>query len=175
LANSHQVRFERVVLDSSVLLSGRWRYFLAGADLGFYQGLWSSWIVSEITRKRTEWIAKRATSDQVNQDELERRLTRSRARVSAFVAELSEVLRSVDYATAPLADLSWLKDPDDWPVMQTALAADADILVTDDSTDFPLGERRNGVLILNSTAFLEALYARFPEAEAAIREYLGKR
>jgi hypothetical protein len=56
--------------------------------------------------------------------------------------------------------------------MRTALAAQADTLVTDNSRDFPLGETRNGVLILGAEAFLAAVYTKFPDAEAAIRQYL---
>lgn len=167
--------FRRVVLGTSVLLSSRRSSLVAGAVRSYYSAYWSSWIVGELTRKRTEWVAERANREGAGQAELRRRLLDSRERVNALVGELSEVLQSVDYATVPPADLSWLKDLDDWPIMQSALAANADVLVTDNSTDFPLGERRNGVLILGSAAFLEALYARFPDAEAAIREYLRGR
>lgn len=166
---------ERVVFDTSALLS-RWAPELTAAA---YQGLcdasWSSWIVGELARKRTEWVAERAAREGVALTELRRRLHDSRERVNALLRDLSEILRSVDYATAGDADLSWLSDPDDWPVMQTALAARADVLVTENSTDFPLGERRHGVLLLSSSAFLSTLYARFPDAEAAVRSYLHER
>jgi hypothetical protein len=127
-----------------------------------------------VVRKRTEWIAERAARDRCDPAETRRRLRESRERVNRFVRELSRVLRSVDYPAAPSVDLSWLSDPDDWPVMQTALAAGADILVTDNAVDFPLGERRHGVRLVGSAAFLSELYARFPEAEEAIREYLAR-
>jgi hypothetical protein len=104
--------------------------------------------------------------------ELRRRLRDSRQRVNALIAELSVVLRSVDYADAPPADLSWLADSDDRPIMLTALAARADTLVTDNSSDFPLGEERNGILILGSPAFLATLFRKSPEAETAIAEFL---
>lgn len=103
--------------------------------------------------------------------ELRRRLLDSRQRLNALVAQFSSVLRTVDYAGAPAADLSWLKDPDDWPVMQAALVVNADVLVTENSSDFPLGERRNGILILGSDQFLATLYARLPGAEAAVEAY----
>ncbi len=89
--------------------------------------------------------------------------------------DFSRVLISVDYHTAPEADLSWLPDPDDLPVMQTALAARADTLVTENRHDFPLGEKRNGVLLLSSTDFLAALYQKYPHAEAATAAYLAER
>ena len=92
--------------------------------------------------------------------------------MNTFIAELSHVLHSVDYADSPPADLSWLADPDDLPIMQTALAARASTLITDNSADFPLDETRNGVLIVGSQTFLRRLFETTPDAEAAISEYL---
>ncbi len=168
------VALERVAFDSSALLSGYRRHLSAGAVLLYYRAYWSSWIVGEFVRKRTEWIAERAASDGCDRAELRRRLYESRQRVNVTIANLSEALRSVDYRQVPLEDLDWLEDPDDWPVMQTARAARADTLVTDNSTDFPPGERRNGILILGSSKFLAAVYTRFPDSEAVIREYLRR-
>lgn len=81
----------------------------------------------------------------------------------------------VDYADVPTDNLGWLRDPDDWPVMQTAVAATADALVTDNSADFPLGEVRNGILILGSRAFLRDLFERHADAEASVRAFLASR
>lgn len=164
----------RVVLDASALLSGYSPDLLAAADLAYYTGYWSSWIVNELVRKRTEWIAERATRDGCGLAELRQRLRESRDRVNTLIDHYSGVLRSVDYSASPRADLSWLADRDDWPVMQTALAARADVLITENSSDFPLGEKRHGVLLLRSSAFLTGLYSRFPEAEPAVRRYLDE-
>lgn len=163
---------ERVVLDASALLSGRQPYLLAGVDLRYYVGIWSSWIVSEVTRKRTEWIAERSIRAGDSRLEMRRHLRESRERVNALLRRFSGVLQSVDYSASPRVDLSWLRDPDDWPVMQTALAAKADILVTDNASDFPLGELRHGILFLGSSAFLQRLYEKHPDAESSIRAYL---
>ena len=46
--------------------------------------------------------------------------------------------------------------------------------MTDNSRDFPLGEVRNGILLLGSAPFLEALYRGYPEAPAMIAAYLGR-
>jgi hypothetical protein len=81
----------------------------------------------------------------------------------------------VDYGDVPTHDLGWLQDPDDWPVMQTALAATSDVLVTDNSADFPLGEVRNGIIILGSRTFLASLFERHPDAEANVRAFLASR
>ena len=148
----------RVVLDSSALLS-RWPpELITTAALGYYQGYWSSWIVGEVVRKRTEWIAQRAIREAVDPAGLRRRLLESRRRVNALVRRLSDVLLSVDYATAEAVDLSWLADPDDWPVMQTAIVALAPLIVTENSRDFPPGESRSGVTFARSADFLTALY-----------------
>lgn len=165
----------RVVLDASVLLGGQRRYLVAGAELRYCAAFWSSWIVSEIVRKRTEWVAQRAAREGCGPAETTRRLRASRARVNALIEELSRTLQSVDYAQVPPEQFHWLRDPDDVPVMQTALAASADVLVTDNAADFPLGERRHGVLILGSGAFLALLFSHHPEAEADLRAYLGER
>jgi len=165
---------ERVALDSSALLGVQSRALVAAAARHYFTGFWSSWIVAEFVRKRTEWIAERASRDGCDRAETRRRLRESRQRINEFVRACGAVLRSVDYEDAPTDDLGWLRDPDDWPVMQTALAANADILVTDDAADFPLGEVRNGVLILGSPAFLQDLYQRFPDAEANIRRFLRR-
>jgi len=69
-----------VTLDSSVLLGPREPEFLAAADLGYYHGYWSSWIVAEFARVRTEWIIRRAVRELAGRTEAERRLEKSRAR-----------------------------------------------------------------------------------------------
>ena len=165
---------ERVALDSSVLLGAQSPRLIAAAALHYYTGFWSSWIVAEFVRKRTEWIAERASRNGCNRAETRRRLRESRQRINEFIRACGPVLRSVDYEDAPRADLGWLRDSDDWPVMQTALAASADVLVTDNAADFPLGEVRDGILMLGSTAFLRELFQRFPDAEASIRTFLQR-
>ena len=125
--------------------------------------------MAELARKRTEWIAERASRDRCDRAETRRRLLDSRARVNAFMRHCAPILRSVDYADAPTHLLGWLQDRDDWPVMQTALAANAEVLVTDNSVDFPLGEVRNGVLLLGSTTLLREVFKRYPDAEANLR------
>ena len=165
---------ERVALDSSALLGDQRRLLVGAAALHYYTGFWSSWIVAEFVRKRTEWIAERASRDGCDRTETRRRLRASRQRINEFIRFCGLALRSVDYEDAPTGDLGWLRDPDDWPVMQTALAANADVLVTDDAADFPLGESRNGILILGSAAFLGELFRRFPDADASTRTFLRR-
>lgn len=98
--------------------------------------------------------------------------TRRQLLRDALIRDLSTVLTSVDYRKAPPADLSWLTDPDDVPVVQTALAAGAEMLVTANKRDFPWGERRNGILFLGTEAFLDWLYESSPGTREVIEELL---
>ena len=166
--------FERVTLDTGVLLGARNKELLAAADLGYYHGYWSVWIAAEFARVRTEWIALRAARELAERGELKARLERSRDRVNAEVAVISQVFVLVDYLAAADADLDWLRDRDDRPIIQTAIAAGVPgTLVTDNRRDFPIGSVRDGILILDSTQSLEALYRTYPDASAAIAAYLG--
>jgi hypothetical protein len=168
LPDSEDAGRMRVALDSSVLL-GRWRtHLVAGAHLRLFEGYWSSWIVSEVVRKRTEWVVRQAAREGSDVSETLRRVNASRDRINDLVRDLSAVLRSVDYRDAPSLDLSWLSDPDDVPVVQTALAARAELLVTQNKRDFPWGERRSGVLFMSAEDFLDLLYRTFPSSEETI-------
>jgi predicted nucleic acid-binding protein len=51
----------------------------------------------------------------------------------------------------------WLRDPDDHPIMATALAGQADYLVTWNVKDFPPKRRFAGVTIITPDAFLQLL------------------
>jgi hypothetical protein len=166
---------ERVVLDSSALLGANSPSIVAGAALGYYRAFWSPWIIAEYVRNRVEWTAERAVRDGADRAETARRLEDTRTAVNSAISYLSRVLGSVDYNAAPPVDLSWLADEDDHPIMQPALAAGADTLVTNDSTDFPSGEERNGVLFLDRATFLAALYTALPQVEAEVSEYLTGR
>ena len=166
-------RLERVVLDSSVLLGSKSPEIVAGAALGYYRAFWSTWIVAEYVRNRVEWTAERAVRAEADRGETARLLEATRARVNSAINYLSRVLTNVDYHASPEVDLTWLTDEDDHPIMQTALAAGADALVTDNTRDFPSGEERNGVLCLSSEDFLAALYTSSPQARAEVKDYLG--
>ena len=98
----------RVVLDASVLLGPSRSVVVAGAALRYYDVYWSSWLIGEFVRKRTEWIANRALKEGCTPAELRRRQRASRERVDAAVAEMSRVFRLVDYTAAPTAALDWL-------------------------------------------------------------------
>lgn len=161
------------MLDTSALLGASRSILVAGTALRYYDVYWSSWLIAEFVRKRTEWIGQRAVRDGCTVAELRRRQRESRERVDAAVAQMSRIFHLVDYTAASLDALDWLTDEDDRPVMQTALAAQASILVTDNARDFPLNQARNGVVFVSTAQFIASLYAQLPEAEEAIRQYLG--
>lgn len=165
--------YDRVAVDSSVLLGANSPRIIAGAALGYYRAYWSPWIVGEYVRNRIEWAVTRPGWDLASRAEQKDKLEYARGKVNSAIAYLSRVLINVDYHAAPAADLSWLDDPDDHPILQTALAARADTLVTDNTTDFPPGEKRNGILLLDSKLFLRLLNEAIPDSEEKIREYLA--
>lgn len=164
---------QRIVLDSSAILGAPRHILVAGAALRNYDVYWSSWLIAEFVRKRTEWIGQRAVRDGCTVAELRRQQRESRERVDDAIADMSRIFRLVDYTEAAPAELDWLADENDHPVMQTALAARASILVTDTARDFPLGQARNSVGFVTTHQFVGALCAQFPEAEEDIRQYLG--
>ena len=173
MSDSALARIRRVVFDSTALLGGDRGWLIAGAHLKYYEAYWSPWIVAEFARRRTEWIAYRAIREgSIDKVELRRRLHASRSKVNSFIREVSMTLQSVDYERAPDVDLSWIKDPDDIPVMRTALVAEADVLVTDNRRDFPLDTVQHGVHIVSAEQFREELFTLHPTAEADITDYL---
>ncbi|MDO8669820.1 MAG: hypothetical protein Q7O66_00095 [Dehalococcoidia bacterium] len=89
--------FERVTLDSSVLLGEKSARIIAAADLGFFKGYWSSWIAGEFARVRTEWIARRLMKETHNMAEANRRLAASR---EAFLKRLYETYPEAGAAIA---------------------------------------------------------------------------
>lgn len=160
-----------VVLDTSVLAGASRPLAIAVVATGYVKGYWSHWIALELGRTRADWVAERAVRQGWDLKETRRRQAVSARWVNDLVDDLTRILEAVDYGRAPAADLSWLEDPDDRPVIQTALAAGADAIVTEDR-HFPIGETRNGLLFLDTRAFLDAVYARWPEARADVAGYL---
>lgn len=182
----HLMVLDRVTLDTSILVGPMSLEFAIAARLRYYRGHWSNWMVSEFSRVRTEMIIQRAKrdlgitgeseDDELIQGEIEQRLRRSRARVNAAVDDFTRVFTNVNYQAAEGVDLSWLKDEYDIPIMQTAIAVGVPgVLVTDNSRDFPIGEIRNGILIVSGSMFMSYLYRTYPESRAVITGYAEDR
>ena len=54
----------------------------------------------------------------------------------------------------------WLNDPDDHPIMATALIGAVDYLVTNNTRDFPPKRQFAGITIITSDAFLRLLESK---------------
>ena len=129
----------RAVLDTCVLLSAERRPLLFLAATGRYTIIWSEYIADEVRRKMAEmgWGA---------------------AKVAELVEALHELAEVVDYRQVTGGNYDvWLRDPDDHPIMATALAGEADYLVTWNVRDFPPNRRFAGVTIVTPDAFLQLL------------------
>ena len=103
--------------------------------------VWSDYIVAEVERKMDE-------------------LGWSLPRVTALIDALVDLAELVDYRqiTGGNYDI-WLRDPDDHPIMATALAGQVDYLITWNTRDFPPKQRFAGITVLTPDAFLRLLGA----------------
>ena len=136
---NEQIQPIRVVLDTSVLLSAERLPLLLLAANGLYTLVWSHFIAEEVARKMVEmgWSLPKAT---------------------ALVDALLELAEVVDYRQITGGNYDvWLRDPDDHPIMATALAGKVDYLVTWNTKDFPPKQRFAGITILTPDAFLRLL------------------
>jgi predicted nucleic acid-binding protein len=129
----------RAVLDTSALLSREKRSLLYYAQLGLYTIVWSNYIIWELGRKMAEigWGTDTARS---------------------YIEALSDVTDWCDYRQITGGNYeNWLADPDDHPIMATALAGQADVVVTWNTTDFPPKKRFAGITIVTPDTFLAQL------------------
>ena len=129
----------RVVLDTSVLLSAERRPLLLLATNRAYTIVWSQYIAEELARKMVEmgW---------------------SHPMVAALVDALADLAEVVDYRQITGGNYDvWLHDPDEHPIMATALAGKVDYLVTWNTRDFPPKQRFAGITVLTPDAFLRLL------------------
>jgi predicted nucleic acid-binding protein len=125
----------RAVLDTNVLLGAARRHLLLLASLGVYQLVTSQYIMDEVQR-----IMIRLGWDPTGAEIL--------LQAIRLVAEL------VDEQTITGGNYDlWLRDPNDHPIMATALAGRADYLVTHNVKDFPPKLRFAGTTIITPEAF----------------------
>ncbi len=141
----------RVVLDTSVLISYERHWLWSMAQLGFFEAVWSTFIVGEMVRIRVESGIARNTDRSVY-----------RRRVNLLVHRLSDVLLLADYRSILLDGA--LSDPDDDPILATALAAGAQFVVSNDVKHFPAGATVMHVRFITPTNFLILLDELYPDA-----------
>lgn len=139
------------VLDTSILISEQrhWLWLLARDD--YFDAFWSTFIVAELVRVRVESSIGRGVERAVY-----------RERINNLVHRLSDVLHLADYRNILLDNV--LPDPDDEPILATALAARVPLVVSLNTRDFPSGTVL-GVRFLTPGDFLAILRARYPDAD----------
>jgi predicted nucleic acid-binding protein len=84
-----------------------------------------------------------------------------RQRINDLIHLLSDVLRIVNYREVAPAGL--LSDPDDEPILATALAASAGRIVSLNTRDFPAEGEVAGVRFLTPRAFLAEVESNHPD------------
>jgi predicted nucleic acid-binding protein len=108
--------------------------FLAAA--GACKIIWSEYIAEELSRKMEE-IGWSHTSSE------------------ALVNALIELAEMVDYRQIEGGNFEdWLRDPDDHPIMATAIIGKADFLVTWNTKDFPPKRRFADITIITPDTFI---------------------
>ena len=112
------------ILDTSVLISAHCHWLWLLARRGYSEAVWSTFIVGEMVRIRVEHSIARGVDCSI-----------FRRRINDLVHILSDVLRVADYRGVSASGA--LRDPDDEPILATALAAGARYIVSLNTRDFP--------------------------------------
>lgn len=141
----------RVVLDTSVLVSDERHWLWFYAHDGYYEAVWSTIIVTELVRVRMRLAMRQGVEESVQ-----------RRRIYNLVHRLSDVLTVADYRGI-LLDAT-LPDPDDDPILATALASGAQYVVSLNVKHFPPGNMVMHVRFITPTDFLTVLDEMYPDA-----------
>lgn len=139
----------RAVLDTSVLLSIERDELLYLASKGIDTLACSPFLVGEVVRIRVE------KAIQHNQ---ERSLYRTR--INNYVNEITRRAEMVNHTLLEGGDYTrWLHDPDDEPLLATALVGRAHVIVSWNTKDFPPSGSYAYVRYITPPQFLEELYS----------------
>lgn len=142
----------RAVLDTSALLGPQRHELVFLASERIYTMVWSSFLIAELTRIRTEWAIKQGLPREVY-----------RQRINRLIEHLSRIAIVADYTRLEGGNYTaWLKDPDDEPLLATALVGRARYVVSHNTRDFPPGGVFAGVRYLTPLDFLDMLYRDYP-------------
>lgn len=143
----------RVVLDTSALIGSQRHGLVLAAQQGYYTLIWSAYIIAEVVRIRTELAIKRGQPRYVY-----------RTRVNAAIRELSPIAEFVDYTLLEGGSYQqWLNDPDDEPILATALVGRAHFVVSLNAKDFPPDCVYAGIRYVTPPQFLDEIYAMHPQ------------
>ena len=142
----------RVVADSSALLSAERDEILYLASRGAIQLVLSPFLMSEVVRIRTE------RAIMFGQDR-----EAYRARINAYVNALTSLSEMVNHTLLEGGNYtSWLRDPDDEPLLATALVGQAEIVVSWNTKDFPPSGSYAHIRFLTPPQLFEEVYQYFP-------------
>ncbi|HFD39542.1 MAG TPA: PIN domain-containing protein [Anaerolineae bacterium] len=136
----------KAVLDTSALLSAERRALLYFAQQRLYTIVISNYIVWELSRKMVELGWRTDTARR-------------------YIDALSDLAVWCDYRQIIGSSYEeWLKDPDDHPIMATALAGRAEYIVTWNVRDFPPKKRFAGfITIVTPEVFLQRLASKIKQ------------
>lgn len=145
----------RAVLDTSSLISIQRHALVYPAAMGYYTIVWSPFLIAEFTRIRTE-LAIRHGQDRALY----------RTRINEYIKVLSQLAVTVDHTRLEGGNYTrWLHDPDDEPVLATALVGKAQYIVSLNTKDFPPNGSFAGVHYMTPAKFLELLYEQNPQKD----------
>jgi len=143
----------RVVLDTSVYLSAERHGLLFLARKRAYTLICSPFLINEIVRKRTEMAIQQGLDREVY-----------RARINQYVNEISALAVMVNHTRLTGGNYTdWLRDPDDIPVLATALVGKAQFLVSWNTKDFPPNGSFAHVCYVTPPQFLGEMYRQHPQ------------
>lgn len=142
----------RVVADSSVLLSAERDELLYLAGRGAIQLVLSPFLIGEIVRIRTERAIRFGQDREAY-----------RTRINAYVNALTSLSEMVNHTLLEGGNFtSWLHDPDDEPLLATALVGHTEIIVSWNTRDFPPTGSYAHIRFLTPPQLFAEVYQRFP-------------
>lgn len=144
------------MLDTSVLVGNERHWLWLYARDGYYEAAWSTIVVAELVRVRMRLASRQGVEELVQ-----------RRRIYNLVHQLSDVLIVADYRSILLDGA--LPDPDDDPVLATALASGSQYVVSLNTKHFPPGNEIMHVRFVTPADFLTVLGALYPAANLRAR------
>jgi predicted nucleic acid-binding protein len=145
----------RAVIDTSALIGPARHQLVFLASQGYYTIVWSPFLISEVTRIRTELAIKHGQERAAYRD-----------RINRLVDAITGLADVVDHTRLEDGNYTdWLRDSDDAPVLATALVGGAQWIVSHNTKHFPPSGSFAGIRFTTPDVFLDWLYAQHPERD----------